>query len=424
MILSKAKRDRQPWYPFVEDMVGNTICADLLDYLRRDHLFTGLPMALGRRFEASFYVLPSDDPDFARHLVLRIHRDGHERKDTITEILKHLRYRYELSERALVHHAKLAADAMVGKALEIWFDVLFVERASTLLRAGTEEPWPAGLTPEGITAELESRGRGSAERVAIAARREVETELLARGDDGLLEHLRAFDSDPPTGEHCDRRRRRVVAALSEGLLSRSLYKRIGRQAHTRKPREDFFKLWAPPDARRRAEQQAARFAEVGPAWHILLWIPPPDMRLKVAGVLVDDGLEIQRFVDREKETGKRRGVDIYEAHEQLWEVTVYAHPALARRSPACRLVLASLSADLDLNLLPDDRELRDHKPHEWPDRLAIARLARRRRMRLTQERATDLLRLHRLRSARGEGPSRNRPRPALSALVAEYEALL
>ena len=47
----------------------------------------------------------------------------------VTELLKHLRYRYELSERALVHHAKLAADAMLGKAIAMWRDALWVEAA-------------------------------------------------------------------------------------------------------------------------------------------------------------------------------------------------------------------------------------------------------------------------------------------------------
>ena len=30
-------------YPFVQDIVGNTISADLMDYLTRDHVFTGFP---------------------------------------------------------------------------------------------------------------------------------------------------------------------------------------------------------------------------------------------------------------------------------------------------------------------------------------------------------------------------------------------
>ena len=45
-------------YPFVADMVGNTICADLLDYLKRDHVFSGLPVSLGQRYLSSFYITP------------------------------------------------------------------------------------------------------------------------------------------------------------------------------------------------------------------------------------------------------------------------------------------------------------------------------------------------------------------------------
>ncbi len=66
-------------------------------------------------------------------MVLRIQRDSQTRADVVTELLKHLRYRYELSERVLVHHAKLAADAMIGKALSIWRDALWIDRAFELL---------------------------------------------------------------------------------------------------------------------------------------------------------------------------------------------------------------------------------------------------------------------------------------------------
>jgi hypothetical protein len=136
LILSKVEGQPDLRYPFVEDIVGNTICADLLDYLERDHRELGLPIALGRRFVSAFYVMPTGDRDLGQHMVLKITRpDGRERRDVVTEVLKYLRYRYELSERALVHHAKLAADAMTGKTLEIWFDTLWVEEADQYLRA-------------------------------------------------------------------------------------------------------------------------------------------------------------------------------------------------------------------------------------------------------------------------------------------------
>jgi hypothetical protein len=69
-------------------------------------------------------------------MVLRVVRARRERKDTLTELLKFLRYRYELSERALSHHAKLAADAMVGKLLQLYADALWVDELERRAKGG------------------------------------------------------------------------------------------------------------------------------------------------------------------------------------------------------------------------------------------------------------------------------------------------
>lgn len=133
LILSKEKgRDAttDSSYPFVADIVGNTICADLIDYLRRDHTFTGLPIALGRRFVNDFYVMRRGHKHFSQRMVVRITRAGHPRADIVTELVKYLRYRYELTERVLSHHAKIAADAMIGKLLEMWSDATFIDIAA------------------------------------------------------------------------------------------------------------------------------------------------------------------------------------------------------------------------------------------------------------------------------------------------------
>ena len=39
------------------------ICADRIHYIWRDHLNTGLPMALGKRFLSSFFITPEGDPE-------------------------------------------------------------------------------------------------------------------------------------------------------------------------------------------------------------------------------------------------------------------------------------------------------------------------------------------------------------------------
>lgn len=94
------------------DIIAGTIDADLLDYLRRDALFSGLSQAYDARVYRYFGV--ADD-----RLVLQLCRHGMDRPDARSEVLHLLRMRYVLTERVYFHHAKVIAGAMISKAVEI-----------------------------------------------------------------------------------------------------------------------------------------------------------------------------------------------------------------------------------------------------------------------------------------------------------------
>jgi uncharacterized protein len=326
-------------YPFVADLVGDTICADLLDYLPRDHAYSGLPIALGHRFLSAFFVTPEDRARYRRRMALSIVRDGRERTDIISELLKHLRYRYELTERVLVHHAKLAADAMVGKALELWY---------------AEE---RGSLPEAVQ---------DSERDAVT-RRHLEEEVVRHGDDGLLEYLQAYAGN---GEP----RRRAIRLLVDGLLERKLFKLAGRSSTQQGSAEALYRDFGRSDERRRLEAEAASYAGVSAdeAWKIVLWLPPPNMRLKVAEVLVYDGAEVLRFVDYER-SGQQRGSDIYEAHAKLWAVSLFVHDSLSRTQR--ERVLAYLGREMEVRWDGYEAKLGE-TTREWPFRLAAVDVAR------------------------------------------------
>ena len=308
LILSEWARKAQipQTYPFVADIVGNTICADLIDYLQRDHRYTGLPAGFGHRFLDGFYVTKSDHPYQPERMVIQINRAGRPRADVVSELLKYLRYRYELSERALVHHAKLAADVMIGKVMQMWRDALESESGSD---------------------------------AAIGA---IESQMLRRGDDGLLEHLLDEAEQRPEDS-----RWRGIGEIASQLQSRRLFKLAGVYRRRAKA-TDLYKAHGTPAARAELERDAARYAGAEHGWMVAVWIPDPNMRFKPAGVLVDDGneTEIVDLAAWDLENG-RRGSEIIESHLGLWAVRVYVDSRLSKEQRA--VVLARLQAKLGIN---------------------------------------------------------------------------
>ena len=98
--------------PWARQIISSTIDADLLDYLRRDSYFAGLAQNYDDRIFRHFIV---DDG----RLAINMTKHGMERPDARSETVQLLRMRYFLTERVYYHHTKVAAGAMVSKAVEM-----------------------------------------------------------------------------------------------------------------------------------------------------------------------------------------------------------------------------------------------------------------------------------------------------------------
>ena len=101
-----------PVPPWARQIVSSTIDADLLDYLRRDSYFAGLAQNYDDRIFRYFVV--EDD-----QLAINMTKHGMERPDARSETVQLLRMRYFLTERVYYHHTKVAAGAMISKAVEL-----------------------------------------------------------------------------------------------------------------------------------------------------------------------------------------------------------------------------------------------------------------------------------------------------------------
>jgi hypothetical protein len=310
-------------YPFVLDLVGDTICADLLDYLLRDHLNTGLPASLGKRFTSAFFVVPEGCGPLSRRAALNIMRSGHERTDVVSELLKALRYRYELSERVLCHHAKLSADAMIGKALDLWSDAVRLEVADGHIAQldDAEDLVEAG----NVRALLDEAGEGPDSGRSGDVRNRLEPEFLDHGDSGLLERMTRLAEDPPASDLLAPlvgELRANAAQMAEAVLRRELFAVAGRVGIESAAATTLWRQFGKAERRIALQDESQRFAELGREPQVLLWLPDPKMRLKLAKVLVDDGTHVNSFDQYENARGGRGG-DIYSAHNHLWGLWVF-----------------------------------------------------------------------------------------------------
>ncbi len=111
---------KSDFFPFMSDMIHNTISADILDYLDRDIYFTGLDAKYDKKiYQYLTLGKENDNPNSLRLVIFLSGEKGPFRTDIVSEILNILNIRYSLVEKVYYHHAKVAASTMLSKLLQI-----------------------------------------------------------------------------------------------------------------------------------------------------------------------------------------------------------------------------------------------------------------------------------------------------------------
>lgn len=100
--------------PYWSQVMSDTLCSDILDYLQRDAYFTGLKLSIDPRIANYFRV----DRQTA-NLFIDLSKRDLLREDILSEIVRLLEARYYFSERVYYHHAKVAAGALLARAVEL-----------------------------------------------------------------------------------------------------------------------------------------------------------------------------------------------------------------------------------------------------------------------------------------------------------------
>jgi hypothetical protein len=177
------------------------------------------------------------------------------------------------------------------------------------------------------------------DRPERVARWSLEQLLLAHGDDGLLEHVAEASGTSDSN---------TAAELARMLLDRNLFKPA---ANAMRPAAaaGLYERFGSLSERRRLEKEACEHAEISEDWHLVLWIPDPDMRLKLAELLVDDGHGIAQFKDVIPQ-----GSEIYDAHKALWTISVFTHPTVTISQRRAALAKLATSLGISWDMYQDD----------------------------------------------------------------------
>jgi uncharacterized protein len=275
---------------FVYDLVSNTVCADLLDYLARDSYFCNLGSPLEYRF-LNFLYLQEVDSERAeavkyRRVVVRLWKPKHPepRRDTLTDLARLMEARYMVAERAYFHHAKIISGSMLGRALH-------------------DEKLVNGLS---------------------------EDMMYNHSDDSLLYEL--SNSKSP-----------VAKRIAQMLLGRQLYKNRNVEFELKYNRADFDSVQAhdhktnkvdeilrrisDPSQRTALENDFANEIEAEPG-DVIIYAPPEAMNMKAAMMKVLWKGRIIPFRDVDDPVIGPRLDEILHAHRLLWSVWVFFHPRL------------------------------------------------------------------------------------------------
>lgn len=262
------------------EIVSSTVDADLLDYLRRDSRFAGLAHDYDDRVFHYFTVADG-------RLALSMARHGMDRSDARSEVIQLLRMRYFLTERVYYHHTKVAAGAMISKAVELALD--------------------AGALSE--------------------------PDLLELNDWTLLDRL-ARCGDPP------------IAALVERLQRRALLKRgyvVSARSVDAAGRAGLVARYHEARAERRAAEDALAAALGAAAGEVIVYCPALTVMKEAAARVVTS-----RGVGALNDPADPAGAEIRaleERYAQLWRLYVFVAPALLERTPPVAAELFGVASE-------------------------------------------------------------------------------
>jgi HD superfamily phosphohydrolase len=319
------------FHPFMSDVVGNTICADLLDYLTRDRQHLGMEPRTHNRLQRYLTIrrgsLYSSE---GLRMSINVTRKGHggQRKDVATAVLDIMRERYEMSERVFYHHKKAAAGAMLAKLVE-------------LVGEGNKPRGEGGIYPAPWTGD----GQTPSKRHMVHFSDSDLIEYLGTPKGGLSPSDLELQRKLYVGIRYRREEMyRTLLVVDTDLVNHSKHSASYFAEELRGSKKE------PTSGGRRAlESKLAAAAGAGEG-DVIVYCPSLSMQSK----LVDARLEINVSrilplrVQREFFTYKADLDVLQQYYDELWRAYVFVSPDLFRDQAKCKAVVDAFCEQYDI----------------------------------------------------------------------------
>lgn len=335
---------------FLVDIVGNTICADLLDYARRDAGNAGLRVQFDERFiryicNVSVFgdLSPTGQPCI--RIAFRCFTDK-VRYDVLSEMSGILKARYLINERVLFHPTKCAAGAMLGTAVQL----LGLDKVPSWMQVMGDQEFLR------ILVEL-------ARRMSAEAREPSAATAPARPGDRLSELVSTcLDTLGKSGSRRDVEERiRGARTLIWRLTSRRYHKLVYRvRGGLSSPTQTDVKIagkYRQPTARFQLERQIEELCNL-PSGSVVIHCPTRKMSMKAAQALVvgaaSDQVTHLRDVNTITDVLGPYTEEIHaveKMYRAIWQLHVYLDSSQMHKSD---LVISELSDALEV---PNDELL-------------------------------------------------------------------
>jgi uncharacterized protein len=328
------------FHPFMSDVVGNTICADLLDYLPRDRFNLGMEARFHQRLQRYLTIKPGtfyENEGLRVCIVVRRRGRGGQRRDVATSVLDIMRERYEMAERVYYHHKKAAASAMLVKLYELVAQQ-HKPHDTSIYPAPWQQAGTAGSTPH----------------------------MVHLGDAELVDYLGSAPAADATLQHrlftaLRYRRRgiyRTLLVIDTDLVNRSKHPLTYILERLRGPATE-----PTSEGRRELEHLAAKAADASDG-QVIIYCPSAGMQAKEVNVRVEiqEGRVMPLRAQREW-FAYRSDLEVLERYyEELWRAYVFVDPELFEDYSRCQAIVDYVCEALEL---PKDEAYRKVRNHEF-----------------------------------------------------------